>query len=116
MNNKKNSKIRRQISIRGKIKEVSNRMRLSVFRSNKYFYAQIIDDAKAKTIIGVSEKNLGKETTGKKYDRAKQLGLLLAKNALLKKVKNVVFDRGRYKYHGRVKAFAEGVREGGLQL
>lgn len=110
-------KIRRQKSIRKKIKNISDRLRLSIFRSNKYLYAQIIDDKTAKTIASVSEKKLEKKSKDvKKVDRAKELGLLMAKEAIAKKVKQVVFDRGRYNYHGRVKAFSEGAREGGLEF
>lgn len=89
--------------------------RLSVFRSNEYIYAQIIDDTMGKTIVGVSEKALGK-TKGNKTEKAKELGVQIAKLAVEKKIKSVVFDKGSYKYHGRVKALAEGAREGGLQF
>ncbi len=78
-------------------------------------YAQIIDDAKRATLVGVSEKALEKPT-GSKTEKAKALGLALAKAAVSKKIKEVVFDKGSYRYHGRVKALAEGAREGGLQF
>lgn len=91
------------------------RPRLSVFRSNKYIFAQIIDDVKGKTIVGISEKSLEKEGKPKK-GRAKELGIALAKMAIGKKVKEVAFDRGTYKYHGRIKEVAEGAREGGLNF
>lgn len=87
--------------------------RLSVYRSNNYIYAQLIDDNVAKTILAVSEKDLGKEK-GVRVNTAKELGILMAKKAGEKKIKKAVFDRGSYRYHGRVKAFAQGVREGGL--
>lgn len=106
-------KTRRQIRTRNKIKNV-NRPRVTVFRSNKYIYAQIIDDLKNETIIGVSEKNL--KLDGTKSEKAKALGLLLAQKAKEKKVKKVVFDRGSYSYHGRVRMIAEGLREGGLEF
>lgn len=107
-------KERRKKRTRGKTKGTNQRPRLSVFRSNKMMYAQIIDDDKKTTILGVSEKTENKKISGSKIERAKSLGLFLAKKAITKKIKTVVFDRGSYKYHGRVKAFAEGAREGGL--
>ena len=107
---------KRKIRIRAKIKSLENRPRLSVFRSNQYIYAQLIDDPKGKTILGVSEKSLDKNTKQKKIEKAKELGVLIAKKAIGKKIKKVVFDRGSYSYHGRVKALAEGAREGGLEF
>jgi len=108
----KQTAIKRQKRVRSKIRASKDRPRLCVFRSNKFIYAQIIDDEKGKTLIGVSEKELtGK---GAKSENAKKLGEMLAKKAIAKKIKTVVFDRGSYSYHGRVKALAEGAREGGL--
>jgi len=107
-------KLRRKKRVREKIKGTNDRPRLSVFRSNSIMYAQIIDDGKKTTMLGVSEKNAENKITGTKTERAKSLGLLLAKKAIAKKIKTVIFDRGNYKYHGRVKALAEGAREGGL--
>lgn len=92
------------------------RPRLCVFRSNKYIYAQLIDDKQQKTIVGVLEKELVKEDKTTKVIRAQALGELLAKKAKEHKITAVVFDRGSYKYHGRVKAVAEGARKGGLTL
>ncbi len=110
-----NKKLRRQLRIRSKVKGTSQRPRLSVFRSNRYICAQIIDDEKMETLIGVSEKNLEEKTAGiKKIERAKKLGLMLAKLAVAKKITKVVFDKGSYLYHGRVAAVALGAREGGL--
>lgn len=106
-------KTRRQIRTRNSIKN-SGRPRVSVFRSNKYISAQIIDDEKNETIIAVSEKNI--KVKGTKTEKAKALGLLLAEKAKVKKVKKVVFDRGSYSYHGRVRQVAEGLREGGLEF
>ncbi len=115
--NNNNKKLKRQLRIRSKTKGTSQRPRLSVFRSNKYICAQIIDDEKMETLIGVSEKNLEEKTTGiKKIERAKKLGLLLAKLAGAQKITKVVFDKGSYLYHGRVAAVAQGVREGGLEF
>lgn len=109
---------RRKIRTRSKINGTAKRPRLCVFRSTKYIYAQLIDDEKQKTIIGVSEKQLVKEKDAKriKTSKALALGELLAKEAQKKKIKAVVFDKGSYKYHGRVKAVAEGARKGGLQF
>ncbi len=106
-------KIRRQERVRNKVRS-SGRPRVSVFRSNKYIFAQLIDDSKNVTIVGVSEKNL--KTKGTKTEKAKALGLLLAEKAKAKKVKKIVFDRGSYAYHGRVKSVAEGLREGGMEF
>lgn len=107
-------KTRRQVRTRNKIKGNTNRLRLSVFRSNKYIFAQLIDDAKGETVIGVSEKSL--KTAGTKTEKAKALGLLLAGKAKAKKITKIVFDRGSYSYHGRVKNVAEGLREGGMEF
>ncbi len=114
--NKINIKIKRKIRVRSKVKGTSARPRLSVYRSNKFIYAQLINDEKAETVLGVSEKNLGKDIKGKKSYKAKELGLLLAKLAVSKKIKTVVFDRGSYAYHGRIKQIAQGAREGGLKF
>jgi large subunit ribosomal protein L18 len=111
----KTVKEQRERRIRGKIKAVSGKPRLSVYRSNKFIYAQIIDDSKKETLIGVSEAEIKKEGL-KKSERAKEVGLAIAKKATAKKISEVVFDRGSYRYHGRVKAVAEGAREGGLKF
>ncbi len=99
---------------RRRLRATADRPRLTVFRSNKFLYAQIIDDKVGKTLLGASEKQLkaGEKTT--KIERAKALGIMLAGEAVKKKIIEVVFDKGRYAYHGRVKALAEGAREGGL--
>jgi len=113
---KQNKKIlKRKTRVRSKIKGTDSRPRLSVFRSNRFVYAQLINDEKGQTILGVSEKGIDGKTIGKSA-RAKALGVLLAKKAIAKKVKQVVFDRGSYPYHGRVSAIAEGAREGGLKF
>jgi large subunit ribosomal protein L18 len=108
--------LKRKIRVRSKIRGTKDVPRLSVFRSNRYIYAQLIDDEKGKTVLGVLEKNLEHTKGVKKIERAKALGLLLAKKAMDKKIKKVVFDRGSYAYHGRVRLLAEGAREGGLEL
>ena len=110
--NKKNKAYKRKLRIRKKIKNISSFPRLSVFRSNKYIYAQIIDDAKKETIVGIFDKTIiGKLT---KTERAKKLGTEIARKALEKNIKKVVFDKGSYAYHGRIKEVALGAREGGL--
>lgn len=106
----------RQLRVRAKIKGTGDKPRLSIHRSNKFIYAQIIDDSKKKTIVGISEKELPAKEKVTKSERSRQLGTLIAKKALANKVKEVIFDRGSYRYHGRVKALAEGAREGGLKF
>jgi large subunit ribosomal protein L18 len=113
--NKNKQKIKRQIRTRSKIKGTGIRPRLSVYRSNRFMYAQLIDDEAKKTIVGVSEKHL-KEALSGKIARAKALGILLAKKAIDNKIKKVVFDRGSYSYQGRVSGIAQGAREGGLEF
>lgn len=112
---KTENKIRRQTRVRSKIRGTGDRPRLSVFRSNKFIYAQLINDEKGQTIVGVSEKHLKEKMTGK-TTKAKALGILLAKKAIDKKIKKVVFDRGSYTYHGRITSIADGAREGGLEF
>lgn len=112
--NSNKQKLRRKVRTRSKIVGAHERPRLSVFRSNKFFYGQLIDDEKQVTVLGVSEKLLGDIKEAGKTNHAKQLGILLAGLAGKKKITTVVFDKGSYKYHGRVKAFAQGAREGGL--
>ena len=101
--------------IRSKINGIKERPRLCVFRSNKHVYAQLIDDTEGKTLVSSNDFNLKKKTGGK-TDQAKLVGKDLAQKASEKKIKEVVFDRGGYNYHGRVKALAEGAREGGLKF
>jgi large subunit ribosomal protein L18 len=113
--NKRENLLKRQKRTRAKIHGTEKRPRLSVFRSNNYIYAQLIDDEKMQTILGVSEKKLGKKE-GSKVEMAKKLGMLLAKEAVAKKINKVIFDRGGYMYKGRVEAFANGAREGGLDF
>lgn len=98
-------------------KKAIGRVRLSIFRSGKHIYAQLIDDAKGVTLAHASttEKDVkGKVKSGATIDAAKQVGLLIAERGKKAEVKEVVFDRGGYLYHGRVKALADGAREGGL--
>lgn len=104
----------RQNRVRSKIIGSLKRPRLSVFRSNRAIYAQIIDDNAGKTLVQASSLEI--KTTGKKTEVSKAVGKALAEKALAKKISQVVFDRSGYKYHGRVKALAEGAREGGLKF
>ena len=109
---------RRQERIRKKIKGTAERPRLAVYRSEGHFYAQLIDDVEGKTLLGLS--TLSKEFSGLKdagnIKGASELGKLVARKALEKKIKDVVFDRAGFLYHGRIKAFADGAREGGLKF
>jgi len=92
--------------------------RLSIYRSNRYLFAQIIEAKTGKTVLGLSEKRLlGKQVAGKtKTERAEIFGEKFAREATAKKIQPVFFDREGYKYHGRVRAFAEGARKGGLRF
>ena len=114
MKNVNDKKLRRKVRIRSKIRKNTARLRLSVYRSNKHIFAQLIDDEKGQTLVGISEKNL--KSSGTKTDKAKALGLLLANKLKTKKITKIVFDRGSYAYHGRVKNVAEGLREGGIEF
>jgi large subunit ribosomal protein L18 len=111
---------RRKARVRRSIKAAAGgRPRLSVFRSSKHIYAQVIDDAAGATVASASsmEKDLrGNLKTGADIGAAKAVGKLLAERAAAKGVKEVVFDRGGYIYHGRVKALADAAREGGLSF
>lgn len=132
---KRKKRYRRHRRVRGKIFGTSQRPRLCVFRSNKHIYAQLIDDEKGKTLASVSDLKIkakkgkkkekratGKAKEGKKIERSAKLtlafevGKLIAQNAKDLKIKKVVFDRGGHRYHGRVKALAEGAREKGLEF
>ncbi|NIA01764.1 MAG: 50S ribosomal protein L18 [Nitrospirae bacterium] len=105
---------RRKIRIRSKINGTAKRPRLVVFRSLMHTYAQLVDDENNKTLISVSDiKEKGK---GTKSEKAKKVGIELAKKASEKGIKVIVFDRNGYKFHGRTKAIAEGAIEGGLKL
>ena len=112
--------LRRKATVRRAVKHSARgRPRLSVFRSSKHIYVQIIDDVKGITVASASsiEKDMrGSMKTGANIDAAKAVGKLVAQRAIEKGVKEVVFDRGGYLYHGRVKALADAAREGGLQF
>ena len=112
---KQNKKNKRKGRIRAKISGTKKCPRLSVFKSNTGMYLQLIDDEKGKTLVSVHSKEIKKKKE-KRVVIGFELGKLIAKKALDKKIKQVVFDRGGYKYHGRVKAVADGAREGGLSF
>ena len=109
------SRVRRHARVRAKISGTSECPRLCVYRSNKNIEAQIIDDNKKVTLVASSSMSLKLEN-GSNIDAAKKVGEDLAKKALAKKIKKVVFDRSGYIYHGRVKALAEAAREAGLDF
>ena len=109
-------RIKRHQRVRGKISGTPERPRLSVFRSENHIYAQIIDDVAQCTLCSASTVEKGFEGNGGNCDAAKKIGALIAERALKKGIEEVVFDRGGYIYHGRVKALAEGAREGGLKF
>jgi len=120
MAEKKGAEDRRKARVRRAIRKAANgRPRLSVFRSSKQIYAQVIDDARGHTVAAAStiEKDLkGKLKTGADVDAAKEIGRRVAERAVQAGVKQVVFDRSGYLYHGRVKALADAAREGGLEF
>lgn len=111
------ARIARHKRVRKNISGTAERPRLSVFRSNKHMYAQIIDDVNRVTLCAASTLEAGFEgETSGNAEAARQVGLMIAKKAEEKGIKNVVFDRGGFVYHGRVKELAEGAREGGLEF
>lgn len=112
---KRQAKASRRKRVRAKILGTSARPRLNVFRSLSHIYAQIIDDINGKTLVSANDLELKAKKT-KKTDKAKEVGKLIAEKAQAKKIKQVVFDRAGFKYHGRVKAVADGAREGGLEF
>jgi large subunit ribosomal protein L18 len=124
---KQQKHIKRRKRVRAKISGTNSVPRFSVFRSNKNIYAQLIDDEKGKTLVAASDKELKNLKEEKKENKkeiirtgkilvAYEIGKLIAGKAIKKDIKKVVFDRGGNKYHGRVKAIAEGAREGGLKF
>ena len=107
---------RRQRRIRGKVAGTAERPRLAVFRSNKGIFAQLIDDHSGKTLAGASWLGLAKSFKGNKVEQAAEVGKAVAAAAKKAGIEEVVFDRGGYLYHGRVKALADAAREGGLSF
>lgn len=111
----RNNFLRRKKKVRARISGTEKRPRLAVYRSNRNIYAQIIDDVKGETLVSATNlsKNLEKMA---KTEQATKIGEEVAKKAVAKKIKKVVFDKSGYKYHGRVKALAEAARKGGLEF
>lgn len=119
MQSKKEKRHNRHKRIRAKVKGTKNCPRFSVFRSNRHISGQLIDDNKRVTLISASDSEIGKKKSKEpitKVELAYQVGELIAQKALKKEIKKAVFDRGGYKYHGRVKAVAEGARKQGLKF
>ncbi len=113
---KNEARLRRHRRVRGKISGTAQRPRLNVFRSSKHIYAQIIDDEAGVTLVAASTMDKDFNGYGGNIEAANQVGKNIAEKALQKGITEVVYDRGGFVYHGRVKALAEGAREGGLKL
>ena len=113
---KNEARLRRHRRVRGKISGTAARPRLDVFRSAKHIYAQVIDDEAGVTLVSASTMDKDFEGFGGNVEAASAIGRKIAEKALAKGISEVVFDRGGFIYHGRVKALAEGAREGGLKL
>jgi large subunit ribosomal protein L18 len=111
---KDSRRLRIRRGIRNKISGTSERPRLSVFKSNKAIYAQLIDDSQGTTLASTSSAELGVKNNT--IEHSKNVGTKLAEKAKAAGIENVVFDRGGYQYHGQIKALAEGAREGGLKF
>ena len=113
---RKLERTRRHIRVRTKVSGTAERPRLCVYRSNSNIYAQIIDDVAGNTLVSASTLDKSVKTKKSNKEAAKEVGALIAKKALEKNIKTVVFDRGGYIYHGIVKELAEAAREGGLEF
>lgn len=111
---RKQNRLTKKIRIRKTVNGSEERPRLCVFRSGKHMYAQIVNDVSGHTLAAASSLDLETKSSGK--DLAKEVGMAVAKVAIAKNIKTVVFDRNGYLYHGRVKSLAEGAREGGLNF
>jgi large subunit ribosomal protein L18 len=105
-----------KLRIRKIIKGSVERPRLSVYRSNTDIYVQLVDDLSGKTILAASSRDKGFDKKGNKTEVAKSIGKVIAEKAVSKGIKKIVFDRGGYLYHGRVKSVADGAREAGLEF
>ena len=118
MDTKKKAKARLRIKsrVRGRVQGTTERPRLTVFRSNKQIYAQVIDDTTGKTLVAASSRDIGVEAQENKQLTATAVGKSVAEKAIAAGISVVKFDRGGYLYHGRVKSLAEGAREGGLKF
>jgi large subunit ribosomal protein L18 len=113
--NKKDKRNRLHRKVRAKISGTAVLPRVSVYRSNVHMYAQVIDDAAGKTIFGASDKNF-KGVKGTKSEKAEMLGKLVAEQIIKAGIKTALFDRGGFKYHGRIQKVAEGLRAGGVTV
>jgi large subunit ribosomal protein L18 len=113
---KETSRARRKLRIRKKVHGTSDRPRLTVFKSLKHIYAQVIDDISGKTLFSASSAGKGFGVSGGNVEGAKKVGSIVGEKALEKGIKKVVFDRNGYPYHGRVKALADTLREKGLDF
>ncbi len=114
---RKDKSLKRKLRTRYKIRRKNNYLRLAVYRSNKYIYGQIVDDSTGNTLVSISSKNIESKNGDKgKIGISFRTGEALAEVAKKKKISEVVFDRSGYRYHGRVKAMAEGARKGGLKF
>lgn len=114
--NSNEQRLKRHLRVRAKISGTPDRPRLNVFRSNKHIYAQLIDDVNGVTLAAASTMDKGFEGTGGNKDAARKVGQAIAERAKEKNIETVVFDRGGYLYHGRVKELADGARESGLKF
>lgn len=112
--NRLKARTKKKVRVRKKVSGTEARPRLSVFKSHKNIYAQLIDDVAGKTIAAASTLKHAKDKSGK--DAAFEIGKMIAEQAKTKKIEKVVFDRSGYIYHGRVKAIADGARDGGLNF
>lgn len=114
------ARLKRKSRVRKKIKGTAEKPRLNVFRSNKHMYVQVIDDVAGKTLVAAStlseEIKVKTPEEGGKKSYAKEVGLLIARKAKAQGIESVVFDRNGFLYHGRIRAIAEGAREGGLKF
>ena len=113
-----NKSVDRKYRVRHQLRKNSSRNRLSVFKSNNYIYAQVINDEKGTTLASASslEKSFRETSDVSKKEMAEKVGTEIAKRSLEKGIKSVVFDRGKYKYHGIIKIFAESARNAGLEF
>ena len=113
---KKRRRLKRKLRIRGRIKGTPDRPRMTVFKSNKHTYIQVVDDTENKTIVSVSNLEKDLSNVRNRVKDVKKLGEVAAKRLLEKKIDRVVFDRNGYLYHGLVKSIADGAREAGLKF
>jgi len=113
---RRQGRLNRKVRIRGKLQGSKERVRLSVFRSARHIYAQVVDDSEGKTVASASSLGLKGKTNGGNREGATEVGKTIAAAAKKAGVESVVFDRNGYRYHGRVKALADAAREGGLKF